>query len=577
MKKTMLMVTIIALAMILAFSLSSSMRFANAQGTYSIESVNHVLSIMSNGYVLLNDTIRISGQAPSTFLFGLPYHFGTYVVWYDASDANSTSTTFPVTANQPFENKSGFYSLEVDFPTAMPQNLSINVLFSNRLVIQDSQNSSLYTLIFPAFPSLTTQANICNVSVNIPATATFNGGSVNSTTYSLSELSPFTYNVSSVSFLTADDTMQAFDVGSVSRRVNVNEQGNLAVSDAYSITNEESGTISSVQIVLPVTASGISASDQLGRAIAAPTRLLPNSGRYDLNVTNLLAKPLGSLTSTEFTLNYELPTSDYLTKQGMNGYQLSMSLFYDTDYYVNASSVTFLLPEGADVQTLGGNLSGVSYTITKDVFSQSVAFSKNGVSFLEGLTVSITYQYNLFWSAFRPTTWAMFLSLIGCIAVVLIRRPQAHGPLSVPVVATRLRPEYLRSFLDSYEEKRRITADIESLEERARKGKIPRQRYKIQLRTFETRLETLSRTLNEYKERMRSAGGHYASLMRELEVAETDLNEVETNLRSIETRHSRGELSLEGYKKLLGDYERRKERTQTTIDGVLLRLREEIQ
>jgi predicted nuclease with TOPRIM domain len=76
---------------------------------------------------------------------------------------------------------------------------------------------------------------------------------------------------------------------------------------------------------------------------------------------------------------------------------------------------------------------------------------------------------------------------------------------------------------------------------------------------------------------MRAAGGHYASLMRELEVAETDLNEVETNLRSIETRHSRGELSIEGYKKLLGDYERRKERTRTTIDGVLLRLREEIQ
>jgi hypothetical protein len=77
-------------------------------------------------------------------------------------------------------------------------------------------------------------------------------------------------------------------------------------------------------------------------------------------------------------------------------------------------------------------------------------------------------------------------------------------------------------------------------------------------------------------EKMRASGGHYASMMRELEVAEIELNEVETNLRSIEARHSRGELSLEGYRKLLGDYERRREKTETTIDGILLRLREEI-
>jgi predicted nuclease with TOPRIM domain len=80
----------------------------------------------------------------------------------------------------------------------------------------------------------------------------------------------------------------------------------------------------------------------------------------------------------------------------------------------------------------------------------------------------------------------------------------------------------------------------------------------------------------EYKEKLRAAGGHYANLMRELEVTEIELNEVETNLKSIEARHSRGELSLEGYRKLLGDYERRREKTETTIDGILLRLREEI-
>jgi hypothetical protein len=64
--------------------------------------------------------------------------------------------------------------------------------------------------------------------------------------------------------------------------------------------------------------------------------------------------------------------------------------------------------------------------------------------------------------------------------------------------------------------------------------------------------------------------------MRQLEIAETEINEVEANIKSIEARHSRGELSLEAHRKLLSDYQRRKEGAGTTINGILLRLREEI-
>lgn len=577
MKKMALMITILTMALIMTVSFSTNVQSAKAQDNYTIEQLDHAVSVMSNGYVLMNDTIRISGQAPNTFLFGLPYRFGSYVVWYDAYDANATSSTFPVTTNQPFENRSGFYSLEVAFPSGMPQNLSIQVLFSNRLVIQDSQNASVYTLIFPGFPSLTTQAGVCNSSIILPQTATYFGGTINKTSYAQENLPSFTYNVSTVAFLTSDDSMSVFDVDEINRQVAVNERGELTASDFYSITNKASSTLTSIQVLLPPSASGVSAQDQLGRTMAQPTLLIPNGARYDINLTGAAARPLNYNQTTQFTVTYGLPRDAYVSRDGSNGYSLNMSLFRDIDYYVNSTSVTFVLPEGADLGSSGGSLPGVSYSITKDIFTEKISLNKDGVISLTGFVFSMTYEYNMFWSAFRPTTWAMILSLLGCLAVVIIRRPQAPTPVSGPTAATRLRPEYLRSFLDSYEEKRRIMADIDSLEERARKGRIPRQRYKIQRRTFDTRLETLSRTLDDYKEKMRATGGHYGSLMRELEVAEIELNEVETNLRSIETRHSRGELSLEGYKKLLGDYQRRKEKTQTNIDGILLRLREETQ
>jgi chromosome segregation ATPase len=165
---------------------------------------------------------------------------------------------------------------------------------------------------------------------------------------------------------------------------------------------------------------------------------------------------------------------------------------------------------------------------------------------------------------------------VGSVVVIVWQRTKAPTGAALPAKISTMRPEHTRSFVESYEEKMKLIFEVDSLETRVRKGRIPRRRYKVQKKTLEMRLNTLSRNLGEVKERMRSAGGHYADLMRQLEVAETEINEAEANVRSIEARYGRGEISLETYRKLLSDYQRRKEKAETTINGILLRLREEI-
>ncbi|MEM2987583.1 MAG: hypothetical protein QXK26_00910, partial [Candidatus Bathyarchaeia archaeon] len=168
-------------------------------------------------------------------------------------------------------------------------------------------------------------------------------------------------------------------------------------------------------------------------------------------------------------------------------------------------------------------------------------------------------------------------AVFGCTIIAIWKRPKApEAAVEAPTVAVRLSPEMLRRFVKSYEEKRRITSDIKSLEVAVSKGRIPRQRYKVQRKTLETRLAALSRSLDDLKLKLRSAGGRYAELMHQLEVAETELNEVESNIRSIEARHRKGDLTLEAYRKLFADYESRREKAETTISGILLRIREEI-
>jgi hypothetical protein len=86
----------------------------------------------------------------------------------------------------------------------------------------------------------------------------------------------------------------------------------------------------------------------------------------------------------------------------------------------------------------------------------------------------------------------------------------------------------------------------------------------------------LTKTITELKEVLRSAGGSYAENIKQLENAEIELEEVELGIKTIEARHARGELPLEAYRKQLADFERRKEKAEGTVSGLLLRLRGEI-
>ncbi len=337
--------------------------------------------------------------------------------------------------------------------------------------------------------------------------------------------------------------------------------------------------IAAIEVVLPPNASIVGAYDQFGRKFeSTPSLVDAETNRYRIALT----LPVESYKSTRFTVKYSLPSQNYLNAQGENSeFNCSSLLFRNIDYYVKQSSVSILLPEGARLSAPETVAYADSFSLSRNVFQEALTLNMQGVSLLNNILplksdLQIIYTYNPLWLSFRPTLWIWALSLLGCAIVLFWKRPKAAVPVTVPTIAVQLSPETIKSFVNSYEDKKRIISELKSLETGARKGKIPRRRYKVRKRTLETRLSALSRKLAEYKEKMRVAGGKYADLMRQLEVAETEINEVEANIRSIKMRHRRGDLSLEAYRKLLSDYEHRKERAETTINGVLLRLREDI-
>ncbi len=570
MKKAALAFSVLTIAVVFLVSILFNIKIVKAEtADYSIEHVNHAIEVLYNGYVLVNDTvtINVTGQAPSDFLIGFPYEYGSYVL---RCIAYNESYTFPVSLNVPLEeNRVGFYGVKISFPCGTPQVFTVIFVLSNDLVIHNA--TSYYSLNFPAFPSLTKPAAICNASIVLPQGALYSGGTVSAFNYSEVNLPAFTYNASEVIFSLATDQILVVDVEEMKREIRLNEFGEIEGADTYRIKNKAPLKVGSIEVMLPPNASNPRAQDQFGRKTAEPTRTDEKTNRYKITL------PSEATESTQLTVKYQLPR-DFITQDGANKFSFNISLFKYVNYYIKQASVSFVLPEGAKVVLLRNFENNISdaYGITRNVFQEVVSINREGVISLDAFDVAIIYEYNPLWLSFRPTLWMWALAVIGCVAAVVWKRPGAPARVAVPTVALRLRPEYIRAFVDAYEEKRRIVLELESLETRVRKGKIPRRRYKVQRKTLETRLSTLSRSLAESREKMSAAGGKYADLMRQLEITETEIDEVEGNIKSIEARHTRGELSLEAYRKLLTDYQHRKERAETAIKGILLRLREEI-
>jgi hypothetical protein len=349
---------------------------------------------------------------------------------------------------------------------------------------------------------------------------------------------------------------------------------------------------------LPDNASNIAVNGESGTALA--TSIL--STNKDILLANAtLTTTLESGQSTIITASYNLPSA---TIQGSQYTLNDFKLFPNFYYYVDHAIFTFNPPEGATIITPQLSSLDSSSSLTRNSYQDTLTITKDGISYIdyglpESSIVQLSYNYNPVWVSFRPTLWVSLAAVIGCVGAVIYkkRKPSEKEPIKTrkerlstpkpttaatseqvkstePMTSRRITPENLREFTDAYDDKKRLNAEIRSLDARAQKGKIPRRQYKVQRRSIEIRLETLARNTSRLKDALRSSGSAYADLIKQLDSAEADLTEAEDNIKNLESQQNKGEISMETYKKNIADYQKRKDKTESTINGILLRLRE---
>jgi len=598
-----LMITVSLLLVFLPVAMSG-MVFAQTSG-YTITQVNHQVQVLYSGQVVVSDTIHVSGQVTDGFTVGLPAQYSADILNAVAYDSNNV---YSVNLGVQLGDRSGFYGAEVNFNGQSPNVFTVSFVLSSGVLTQ--YDSGDYTLSYPAYPGLTESVGSCNVTLTFPGTPTFisitktDGNIVDTENYVTSNLPAYTFSPGSAAVQVANETIQKADITNLDRQINIDPTGKVSASDSYRIVNNSTLSMQAFLLDVPLNARNVAIRDESGATltIAGSSRVY---GALQENVTLLTLAAVGQ--SSTLTASYNLPSA---TIQGSQYTLSNFELFPYFNYYVAQASFTLNPPQGAKITTPQLSSIDVSSTLTRTAFQDTLMLAGNGITYLNYImpksnVLQFSYTYNPIWVSFMPTFWLAFVAVIGCLGVVVYqkRKPGEQKPTAfrkvklatpkpiaqategqqaasaepttaAPVTSQRLTGENIRDFTESYEDKKRLHAEIRSLDMKAQKGKIPRRQYKVQRSAIETRLESISRNNDRIKEMLRNSGGVYSDLIKQLDSAEEDLSEAEEDIKNLEDQQSRGEISMEAYKKDIGDNQKHRDKAESTLNGILLRLRE---
>jgi len=598
-KKTQLAIVLVSfyvLSILLATAtLSQTANASPSPASFDVK-VQHMVEVKNSGLLVINDTLRLSAISESVVLnnytFGFPYAHRSNLDYAFAYETSNPSVQLRLELDVGL-GRAGFYGVSVDFLRAVnitsgPYEFTVVFVFSNVVSPTEDSGTIYYTASFPAYPSLTQTASEANISIVFPVgldfvdtsykeeNINFRNATVGSKRYVIS--SPPKANLTEFSDQTAWFTLAkstkglaTIEIKEVRRSIEVFDEGQISVFDSYSLENRGAENLTQVEAKLPPDAFSIHAFDDYG-LIPDSNLLIVKSGAYT-STTITLPISIEEGTEGRFSVSFLLPGRNYTDAESLSSFHVSLTLFEDYDWTIRKLTTTIILPEGAAVISMPSS-TGLS-NVQDDAFRESLTFVFYNATPFHDLSFDFSYGRSVLWDSFRPTLW---MSAIVAVAGAIVGVWRVYRPAAAPLptAIVRVRAEDLRRFVDSYEEKMRYQREIESLETQVRKGKIPRRNYKVRKMTLDSRLVSVSRDLAGLREKIRTTGPRYADLMRQLEVAETELKSVEADINRAEVGYRRGELSPTAYHNVLETSYRRRDRAQTTIEGVLLRLREEI-
>jgi hypothetical protein len=575
-----------------SFSATNAASTSSSSGSLNIE-VDHTVEIRNGGLIVIKDTVGLKAktgeeaESLQSFLLGFPFIYRSNLIYVDAHDMLNQKLDVELDVGL---GKPGFYAVEVkSFPQPVniseeePYEFMVTFVFSDLVRFEKPE----FNATFPAVPSLDVSASRVNLTIVLPSTVNASSSSFQSDNigltnrkvgvynYTWKDVEPFAYKPSWLKFKeTNKGNFLLLEAVEAKRIIEIENLKRVLLTDSY-IMVSKAEDLSELTVQVAPSAYEITAWDVLERKYGEEGEgetLTVERGKATEPVNVTLPFQFKKNEQVRFRLTYFIPWENVVNQTGWQHYQVNLPSLGDFAWIIRKLVITVILPEGGEFISLKGTEASESGILQREAFQESLTFTYYNVTSFHKLASKVAYDYNVLWFSFRPTLW-VGAAVTAIAALVLIWRAQKPA---APIPKILIKPEELKKYVSAYEEKRRNLRLLETLEEKARRGKIPRRRYKVRKRALESRLSVLSKDLTRLRETLRSASSKYADMMRQIEVAEAELESIEMGIRRTETRYRRGEISTAAYHKLLEDYFRRRERARTTIDGIILRLKEEI-
>jgi hypothetical protein len=434
--------------------------------------------------------------------------------------------------------------------------------------------SPILTADYPMFPSVLQNVSIANVTVTSPSNTLVQAweGNLSLKTGQIASsisrsLPALVYEPGWLNFSqSTGHVYQLVSIDDLDRRIEINGQGKIFITDAYIITNHMPQAASSIYLNLPMGARNVTAYDPQGNSLAT---ILVNQTTTTYGVSP--ESPLEPKNSTQFTLDYSLLPTNYISETGTDRFDLNIPVTTQLDSVVGKLTFEVSLPEGASIKDYP-SIKG--YDLRSGPLEQEIVLTAYNVSSFNNINLHMSFVYSIFWASFYPTLWVTTIVAIGLVLAMFWRAPKPT--LRTPRQSVVAKPQTLKGLVSSYEERTKALLEIESLEQQAQKGRLPRRRYKVRKRMLESQISRLDRELVDLKQRAKSMGPRYAEILKDVEIAEAELEGIEVEERRAMARYRAGAYTLDAYRRMQEQYNKRREKAKETIEGALLRLSEGI-
>lgn len=531
------------------------------------------------GLVVVDDAITIKNNSTSplsNLIIGFPASYSSNLV---VSRWKNSSLILPVAIGPKNERlnvqlnvsmeKPGFYGINVGFPQPIPVNQEYNFTltsaFSKLIIFQDE---TTYKLIMPIYPALAQNAGLYNVSVVFPTLSSVDEGNYTRAVIDgkpaatrTGYIKAYSNETLSVQFTNAN--MQLWECPWATRNIAIDPWGAIHIADTYYIKNIHKSPANRIDLQLAKGFSNATTSDVSG-ALSQHVALAKGvSGIADV----IFRMPIRSNESYMFTVNYAGSASVCIKQLDWEHYSMGYEMFSGATFAINRLSISISLPEGAEYESSAFPQA----TVTKTGSQQTLIYElANAAPITQDMSFKVKYRYNLFFAASRPII--LFGIIIALVSGILVMRSGMEPSEIAPTVPINI----VKSFVEAYDEKTSLQAELESLKGRLEAGKIKRHEYKWRAKDIHQRLNVLNRDLEDLKDKMKSAGGSYADAVNKIEIAEAELEPIKRDLEQIEFQYRLNRISRETYEMMRAGFEKRREKAKAIIDEVTINLREEL-